>query len=357
MILLILYDRPNYIRSIQRQAEIHAIFEFTSSSSSRSYDFVKKIKDSFGGWQSYSRGWFRRRGWKYDKTETESTYQSKVDTDSMRSKLTIKIEAYGMALNEDGASTMVANNMGDLKKVLDFAFHSMQIVESGMVHGIEIVPWVDNPTFQVAAGLTDVLQECGEDEKRNDANTNDNQEDNKEDSGLLDRANPCRTLPMEVKKMALASNGEYVATMNRVMRAKIDQIHNIQHCRTILEMFPTSDEDKYLVNHVGLASSMTVGELKSKLDVEAIKEAQKESNNYIRFFYSPCMEALSTEYGGQIGATSMMKNWFSIPECQSVLCTVQGTTIDGPGECSIKDNENNLRPYLEHYCMPQISGN
>ena len=124
--------------------------------------------------------------------------------------------------------------MDDFNKVMDFAFQSMQTVGIGMVQAIEIVPWVDNPQFHVAAGLATILNNCGVDED--------------EDGDGDGTKKVCTSVSSEIKKMHLSQNGEYVATMNRVMRIKIDRLYSMQQCRSMLGAWPTDYEDQELIN-------------------------------------------------------------------------------------------------------------
>jgi len=261
-----------------------------------------------------------------------TNYKRKVEYNQQRNTLTIDIKAFGLGLNEDGASSLVAKSMDDFEDVMDFAFKSMQTIGIGMVEGVEIVPWVDNPQFQLAAGLADTLQVCPKD----------------------DDGSNCNTVSTEMKKMTLSSNAEFIATLNRVMRGGIDELYNLQQCRSLLHSFPKCDNEKVLVNHkTDDTSSMTVGELKNELNEEKITNALENVQDYTTYFYGPCLQALSSDYGGQKGGTVMVKSWYSTKECQDVTCTVPGVTVSKEGKCAIDDTISS-RNSVAQYCMPRL---
>lgn len=322
---------PNYIRSIRRAQEVTAIFEYESESKTGNSEFEAKLKVDISGWGQ--------------KASTEMKYESKSKHHSENSSLKISIVGYGLGLNEDGAGSLIAKSMDDYMKVMEFAFRSMQATGIGMVQSIEIVPWVDNPQFQVAAGLATILQDCGEDP---------------EEEGKVKK---CTSVASEIKKMHLSANGEYVATMNQVMRMNIDRLHNMQQCRGILHSWPTEYGDKNLINirtsggfvEDGKSdeSHMTVGEMKEHVNAENMMKQQEYIQGYIEYFYAPCITALSREYGGQIGGITMVKSWFMIEECREVLCTVKGAIASEGGKCTV-GGPNVAEIAQDLYCMPVL---
>ena len=135
-----------YIRSIRRTAEIAAVFAFSSSSTTTSASMAAKLTASTGGggqwWNPSPSG----------SVESKSEYSS---TSSSSDELTrIKIKGFGLGLNADGADSLVATNIEDYHKAMKFAFKSMQNDEVGMIHGVEIVSWMNNLQFQNAVKFT-----------------------------------------------------------------------------------------------------------------------------------------------------------------------------------------------------------
>lgn len=331
---------PNYIRGIRRAAELSAIFSYESTNSRFNYKTDSDIKSAVSGW------------WR-PTTNNKSSSSSKIDSNAMRSSLTINIRGFGLALNEEGADSMIATSMEDVKKVMDFAFQSMQTIGTGMVQGIEIVPWVDNPQFQVAAGLGDILQKCddGDDDEENDD----------KDEG---EETTCTVVSTEMKKMSLSTNGEYVATMNHVLRKKIDILHDMQQCRTMLHEFTDDDLQAFLINHKkddGYVSNgkhvsgMTVETMKEMINVDNLNTVRKDMQNYVKHFYEPCIAALTEEYGGLTGGTAQVKPWFTLDKCQDMACTVSGVSISEEGKCTLPDPDM-WTLNVEQYCMPILEG-
>jgi hypothetical protein len=130
---------PNYVRSIRRAQEVTAIFTFTSENIEEAQDFAASLKVSGYG------------------QSVEADYSGKSSMQTISKSLTIKILGYGLGLNQAGSETLVASSLEEYNKVMKFAFQSMTqdggSGQTGMVYGIEIVPWVDNTAFQVASKL------------------------------------------------------------------------------------------------------------------------------------------------------------------------------------------------------------
>jgi len=88
-------------------------------------------------------------------TEIDASAQFKASASSLR----IKILGFGLGLNQEGSQALVATSMDQYNEVLKFAFTSMtqdnEGSNHGMIYGMEVVPWVDNTSFQVTAKLHD----------------------------------------------------------------------------------------------------------------------------------------------------------------------------------------------------------
>jgi len=215
----------------------------------------------------------------------------------------------------------------------------MQAPGIGMVEGIELVSWVDNPQFQIAAGLSMTVRDCGE-----------------EKDGV---AKECNVVSTELKKMHLADNGEYVATMNRVLRSKIDTLNNLQQCRAVLNQWPKcyanekliSQEDTGFIDDKKDKPTVTVANLKEHINGHTLQHMSEDATDYVKYFYEPCIKALTADFDGLEGGTCMVKSWFSIEECKNVVCTVQGVTVTKDGECNIGAPDVASAMSTE-YCMP-----
>jgi len=343
---------PNYIRSVRRAAEITAIFTYTSTEKQSNTKFSNDIKGAVSGFMGAggSSGSFS--------SDTE------INRNSLSTKLDIKLRAYGLGLNLEGANSMVVQTMDEYKAVMDFAFKSMQQRDVGMVHGLEIVAWVDNPSFQVQARLSDTLQECETDEEEsvngNSSNGSGNAT-NGSTGNTLDGSTPvdentsdplqddCKTIPTEIKKVNLISNGEHLATLNSVMRARMDMMYNAQSCRSMLYAFPYDQVGSELLDQrntlfIGKSGAkVTVRDLRNKLDDKVMMKLQESTLNFVDKFYEPCVTELSKEFGGLVGGNAYATPWFAIKECQDVVCTIPTANVDDDGVCTIDLGEEETK--------------
>jgi hypothetical protein len=344
---------PNYIRSVRRAAEITAIFEYESTETDADASFNQDLKLDMKGIFSGTSGGL-------DQTSSEH-----VKSHGFKSNLVIYIRGYGLGLNMDGSSSLQARSMEDFKDVMDFAFQSMQQRGVGMVHGIEIVSWVDNPQFQVAARLTDTQNDC----KAVGSGNPPAPAPGAAPGVTPAPASECKPVSMELKKMNLVSNGEYIMTMNSVLRASLDSLYNMQFCRSMLYSFFDDQKNAELVNHrkfrwiaasttsttTTSASLMTVEALKLQMTDKVLEGRQNTIQNYVDYFYTPCIEVLTEDYGGVRGGKSMVKPWFSIDECKNVACTVTGAIIDSAGTCTLAEPDA-VDLLAEQYCLPVLVG-
>ena len=133
-----------YIRSIRRTAEIAAVFAFSSSSTTTSASMAAELTASTGGG-----GWWNPAS---GSVESKAEYSSTSSSSDMLTR--IKIKGFGLGLNDEGADTLVATNLKEFYKAMKFAFKSMQNDDVGMIHGVEIVSWMNNLQFQNAVKFT-----------------------------------------------------------------------------------------------------------------------------------------------------------------------------------------------------------
>ena len=136
---------PNYIRSIRRAQELTAIFSFTSTSADVAASFVATVQ------ASSPNTFFSSGGSASSSVGASSKYSS------VTSSMEITILGFGLGLNSEGSATMVAASLEEYQEVMKFGFKSFTQNEDshniGMVYGMEIVPWVDNTSFQVNSKL------------------------------------------------------------------------------------------------------------------------------------------------------------------------------------------------------------
>jgi len=124
----------SYIRTIRRSAEIVAIFTLKASSEKSLTESAASLSASLN-YFGLSAG------------VSASAHHSSESTSS-KTETSISIRAYGLGLHMDGAETLVARDIDDYFKAVNYAFKSMQNQDVGIVQGIEVVNWVNCLQFQ-----------------------------------------------------------------------------------------------------------------------------------------------------------------------------------------------------------------
>jgi len=285
---------PSYVRSIRRAQEVTAIFTFTSNDSSVVANMKGNIEAIVYG-QKFS----------------ASASSSKRVEKSM-STLKIKIVGFGLGLDKDGSETLVATSLEEYNAVMSFAYNSMTrgnqgSAQTGMVYGIEVVPWVNNPSFQVAIKLSefpsditwtvghelipdavvekkctdghkfDAFEKCCEKSKMDEVDEDKKKcrEDSivehavtkkctqgglsadffnkccdESDKESIDeetkRCAPKRPFDPSVLKNNLQANAEHVTEMDSVLRHKMLTILTLERCVSMLRALPESQDNTYL---------------------------------------------------------------------------------------------------------------
>jgi hypothetical protein len=347
---------PNYVRGIRRSQEITGIMTFKSSSQSKANSFFRSVRRGSSGFGS-----------------SRSSSNSEIEE-----TLEISIHGSGLGLGVQGSETLVATSIQEFENVMKFAFRAMtQSRDShhiGMVHGIEIVPWVDNAAYQVASKLQDEVIEiplprslipksfhtdlsidtpystadrgnyrckllsdkidkygyCCEIGALFDFTSNAYDTDSPETKVCK----PLRTLEKSIVKNNLASNGEFVARLDRAVRFKINQLATLERCISAATSVPDSFNYNILSRQDSVAYDSTVNidvtliELKVAVDpfndYSLVKQLGKELDEYVDMFYQPCLAAL---FGSKIGDSSdteptyfMAYPWHTHDECTLLSC-------------------------------------
>ncbi len=355
---------PNYVRSIRRAQEITAIFKFSSSSTQTAKEFAGGLKVS---------GWGQR---------ASMEFSAKSKFNSINSSLEIKIFGYGLGLSQEGSETLVATSLDQYNEVMKFAFTSMTKNEDahhiGMVYGMEVVPWVHNSAFQVAAKMQDeniVIPlprslipraykrgtEFVTDGFANDDATRelftckggagfeidrygycceiealyDYTEGQYDPVNATERiCKPVRNLDRSLVKDNMANNGEFVSRLDASMRYRLTQLGVGEKCISAAHAIPNRFNYHYLKKNDGVKYDraidipFTLMDLKNAVDpfhdYGIIKHLAVELDEWIEKFYSPCFAAL---YGTNIGTTPdvdmsyfMAYPWHTHKECMHLAC-------------------------------------
>ncbi len=353
----------NYVRSIRRAQEVTAVFTFESPNVDLAQSFALGLKSSGFG----------------------STLSTQVSTKSkfrpITESLEVKILAFGLGLNVVGTGSLIANSIEEYNDVMKFAFEAMTKTphgyerQQGMVYGIELVPWVDNVSFQVAAAIQSEAIEVplprsviakaivrnsakdplpswvNDDATRTEFKCKESSykmdkygyccEENalyKTESQEYDRSEPkesiCRPLRLldkSIVRNTMAVNGEFVTRLDAAIRSRVNQLSTLEQCVTTLRSYPDNldnnivraqDTAKYDAN---IATSFTVKELKLALDpfqdFGLVSHMTHELDEYMDMFYQPCIKAL---FGGRDVDSEltnfMVKPWHVHKECMQLSC-------------------------------------
>ena len=367
---------PNYVRSIRRVQEVHAVFKFSTTSSETASSFAASLKVSTpaGG--------------------AEGGFSASSKFASATSSLTINILGYGMGLSADGSETMVATSISEYKDVMIYSFKSFTQNEDsyniGMVYGMEVVPWVNNVAFQVAANLDAEVVEipvprsmiprathgtvgqvwATADRANWSCKATQYQIDrlgycceplqlyhptSKTYPGTVELCplNTCVCQPVfnldkSILKDNMANNGEFVARLDSAMRYKLVTLGVLEKCISALRAIPTSYDNRLLKSNDAvkfdkeLSVELSVAHLRRAMDplndYGLIAQLGREMDEWIEMFYSTCLGSL---YGMDIGSSTgtdvtyfMAYPWHTHDNCMKLSCITGGFRWDrGAATC------------------------
>ncbi len=366
----------NYIRSIRRAQEVVSIFTFSTNNQKMAQEFARGLKASgFGA-----------------TIGREITKKTKFE--AIASTLEINVFGYGIGLNPQGEGTLIAYSVDEYNDLTKFAYRAMTQNEGGslnigMVHTIEVVPWVDNVSFQVASKIHDeaievplprsVVPRAYYNGTSTDASEKDfdvtriNEFQCKDPSYVVDKfgycceqgalfnavteeyntdinqteaiCRPLRNLDRSILKNNMASNGEFVCRLDSALRSKLNEISTLENCVSAVRSIPEALDYNYLKPQgVGrfdpnVTRAFTVKELKIALDpfndYGLVKHMTKEMDEFMDMFYQPCLKAL---FGGRDedydSVNFLLDTWNSHEECLLMSClsdTVRWDRREGGG--------------------------
>ena len=359
---------PNYVRGIRRAQEVVATFTFKSNNPTSTALFGEGLaRQDFGNGSSTN-----------DNKKKED-FNAKSRFKKINESLSITIKGYGLALGFEGDSgTLVATSLKEYNDIMRFAFRSMTQSENGhnvgMVYGIEVVPWVDNTAYQVAANLMDAVIQlptprslipkalnilnisdtvfvvdridefyckaegyvidkygyCCEKDNLFDFDTGTYNSDTPAER----TCKPLRDLGKPIIMNNLVSNGEFVARLDASLSSKLNQMSRYENCLSAANGIPTS-YDYYTLKTIDIVkydksdkAKFTLAELKFALDpfndYSMLSQIGRDVEEFIEMYYSPCMAAL---FGSNIGTSSdtdstyfMAYPWHTHAECLHLSC-------------------------------------
>ena len=379
---------PNYIRGIRRAQEVTAIFSFESTSTETSSQYASNVQVASRWWNVNYRSNYNNKS-KFSSISNSLKITilgygmgltQKVTVNNMNKEgASETVESGGpTALDEIGSETLVATSLEEYNNVMKFAFNSMtknkDSVHIGMVYGMEVVPWVENIAFQVESGLQDeaievplprsLIPRAYRRSNPSDKRFINDERDEfrcKELAYSIDRygyccepdalydyeeqeydpedpevriCRPLRVLDKAIVTENMASNGEFVARLDRSVTFKVNQLSTMEKCISAARAIPERFDYSILkaqdtVKYDGAVDfNFTVFEMKMALDpfedYSLLKHMARELDEFMDMYYQPCIAAL---FGTNVGRTSdtdpsyfMAYPWHTHDECTYLSC-------------------------------------
>jgi hypothetical protein len=170
-----------YVRSLNRNSKIVAIFSFEETNSSEAKSFAADLEAQVSGWgQSGS---------------VSASINQETARKASNKKLKITTNAFGLGKLE--GTTLLAYDLETFRTAVLSAFKATQNEDVGRVTSIEIVPWVEHLQFQAI---------------------------------LLGNAAYASD-----RKRFLVLNSEFLAEVDRAARAKLNTFYKAKQCRAAIE--------------------------------------------------------------------------------------------------------------------------
>jgi hypothetical protein len=403
---------PNYIRGIRRAQEVTTLFSFQSRSLKLAQDYAADLMSDAGG------GLTKRAG---DDEGHQSKIRSKSKYTSLNGSLNIIVKGYGLGLSyQEGSQTFVASTIEEFNEIMKFSFRVMTQQKDGhqigMVYGMEVSPWVDNIVFQVASRMHDetieiplprslipraflvnktdsvtafansdstrLLFRCKDLSYRVDKYGYCCEEDSLYDYSSREYnpddprnriCKPLRTLDQSIVKYNMASNGEFVCRLDRIVRYKLNQLFELERCISAARGFPEKYDyhilkSQHLIEYDdSVEKDFTLKELLAAIDplndFTLVSHLGKEIDEFTDMFYRPCLAAL---FGTNIGEDSdtdpsyfAAYPWHTHDECMKLSCFANNMRWDrqnggcvpgiltGSSTAAYNDNEDSKCTYAD----------
>lgn len=339
-------------------------------------------------------GW-RNCVYAYVKQKIDVNYGRSSKTSTAEKSMVITILGFGLGLGTEGSSTLTSTNLEEYQDVMKFAFKSFTQNEDshniGMVYGFELVPWVDNTSFQVNSKLMDeeviiplprsmipkATQQKEDDTEADVVWTNDeatraiyackNAPFNMDKYGYCCESNllwnpllqeyspelqnvtvserfcrPASKLDKSVVKNNMSNNGEFVAHLDSLVRMKINNLFTLERCISMIRTFPVAN-DYNLLKHQDsvevagiLEMDFTVKEMRLALDplnnFSLLRAVGEELDEWVDMYYQPCVAAL---FGMNVGSNPDVESqyflaygWLSHSACMRLSCLADNMRWD-----------------------------
>ena len=178
---------PTYVRSLTRKSEFVAVFSFEAESETEASEFAASLAvelKGFGGGGGFGAS-----------VEMSESFEHRASEQN----LTISIRGFG--LGKDKNANLIASDLETFRKAISSSFVAMQDEETGMVIGMEVIPWVENTHFQELLAIAE------------------------DDSDV----------PLYKKKAILQLNAEFMSRAERAARNKLNIFYTASLCRDEFE--------------------------------------------------------------------------------------------------------------------------
>ena len=303
---------PYYIRSIARRSQFLVIFHYTSETETRDESFEDNLEQTL-----------RSFGSDAGSEQRKDAESQRFASEAGRKRLRIYIKSIGLGNSAEKA--IIASEIESYKQVIKDAFTATQNEFTGRVLSMEVVPWVENPSFQnlVAVQNTELL-----------------------DGTQVQRFE---------RKLIMNENAEFYMEITRVDRNYADNYLKARLCRqyidaTFKEEGQITDryKDKKLVSRED-GSVIPLTDLDQALTPEVIDGLRKRRSD---FMYGEG-NTTATSAGGNdatgaykclkdiLAAGIMMRSHREIESCQPI----QNELIPII-----------LSPTIDKFCMPVLAG-
>lgn len=361
----------NFVRSIRRAQEVTIVFKFNSYKTATAQEFASLLRVIGNG------------------SEASSTNTSQQKFQPILSSMEMKVLGYGLALNQEGTGSLVSNKVEKYAEIMAYSYQAMTQTSGeeknsddvGMVYGIEVVPWVDNVAFQVAARIQSedvniflprslMVKARHSDPSMIWNNTNSTAERNEwsctvedfvkdkysyccQQSDLYDPTSrvyggipvgstdfsehakrvcrPTRVLDKSIVKSNMSNNGEFVSRLDAALRHKLNQISDLNQCTNLIKSLPASLDNNILkpkdtaAFNAQFQLNFTLKHLKVALDplgdFGLVNHMSQELDEYTEMFYRICINSLFSSGADQDEATNFMAApWQSHDRCMQLSC-------------------------------------
>lgn len=363
---------PNYVKGIRRAQELSAVFIYTAPSTQLAREFASQLKSA---------------------TSVGKSKTDKAKYLVINNSLEIKVLGFGLGLTKAKGS-LVASTLEEYEAMVKYAFKAMTQNEdpgknAGMVYAIEVSPWVDNLSFQIASKVFSddiplpISRSMIPRSYKNSDVTNFHDFDNsnrdnyscKEATHVIDMYGYCcglenlyntgtgtynqliadayqticrprRSLEKTTVKMNMSTNGEFVARLDAAVRDRLNLISTVKKCITNVRKIGATNDYNVLKPNKSVkydhapTEEFTVVQLKKALDpygnYELLNHFNNELDEYMDMFYLPCVAAL---FGSDVSddgeATYFMAYpWYTHEACSKLDCLTPGKRWDRKnGDC------------------------